>query len=99
MTYPYQEGDPRYDGAAHREAIEMATEAEAVAQAVEKLQALEPDHHWYLSKGRARPGEPLYAVGITRVNSNGVAEDDFAAIAEADDIMTAAEKAIANLSN
>lgn len=51
---------------------------------------------WYISRGKCRIDEPLYAVGLSNVSSDGTSSgDDFAFVTEADDLHSCVIRAVA----
>lgn len=81
---------PHEDGAALHEAYHLG-------EALALLDKHADRYHWYMAKGRTRPTEPLYAVGLAKVLPNGVTEDDFAVIEEGNDIVSCVHKCLAKI--
>lgn len=70
-------------------------EADLIARAIRKAEGT--GLAWYISKGRDRVGEPLYAAGLSRVKDDGVAEEEFCGSGEGETLSIALEVAIADM--
>lgn len=50
---------------------------------------------WYISRGRTRRDEPLYAVGLAPIDGNGLSTgDDLAFVTEGDDLHACVIRAV-----